>query len=599
MDAKKYTDIALLRRLFLQAKPQWAHLFAILVLDLLATPLALLVPVPLMLAVDNILGDKPLPPIIATVLPEIVAMSAGYMLALVVAMVVLIALLNQAQQFATWLMQTYVGEKLSLEFRALLLQHAQRLSLAYHDTRGTADAIYRIQYDAPSIQWVVLYGITPFVTASFTIISMIAITASLDWRLAMVAMAISPVLFFLTVMVRDRLRDQWRDVKNLETSALGIIQEVLGALRVVKAFGQEDREQQRFFRRSREGMGARIQVVLSESLYTSGVALTIAGGTAAVLYIGVVHVREGTLSLGQLLLVMSYLTQLYGPLQSFGQQVGKLQGGLASAERAYALMDEQVHVTESPNARPLARAAGAFRLEHVGFAYDGTNLVLQDVSLNILAGSKVGIIGRTGSGKTTLINLLSRLYDPNQGTVFLDGVDIRRYKLADLRNQFAIVLQDPVLFSTTIRENIAYGRPGALDEEITAAAKAADAHDFISAMPDGYQTEVGERGLKLSGGQRQRLSLARAFLKDAPILLLDEPTSSVDVKTETAIMHAMERLMRGRTTFMIAHRLSTINHCDFVVELEGGRVQHYGRISDSLATSDAARRSAGLAHLSA
>lgn len=572
MTAAKHNDVAILKRLFLQAKPYWPHLGGVFALDLLATPVALLTPVPLMLAVDNVLGDKPLPEVLQAALPPSMTASTGALILLVAVLVLIIALLAQAQKLGAWLLQTYVGEKLALEFRALLLQHAQRLSLAYHDTKGTADTIYRIQYDAPAIQWVVLYGITPFFTAGFTLVGMVLITAGLDWQLAIVAVAVSPILYFLTQAVRERLRGQWRDVKNLETSALGVIQEVLGSLRVVKAFGQEEREERRFFTRSSESMGARLRVVFSESAFALGVGMTIAGGTAAVLYLGVQHVQAGTLTLGQLLLVMSYLAQLYAPLQTLGQQVARLQGGLSSAERAYALLDEEVHVSERPDAKPLRRAVGEFTLNSVAFSYDGQTPVLKDASFNIPAGSRVGIVGRTGAGKTTLVNLLSRLYDPTAGCVMLDGVDVRDYKLADLRNQFSIVLQEPVLFSTSIAENIGYGRPGATTEDIIAAAKAADAHEFIEKLPDGYYTQVGERGLKLSGGQRQRLSLARAFLKDAPILILDEPTSSVDTKTEAAIMAAMERLMKGRTTFMIAHRLSTLQNCDVLLQLEDGRI---------------------------
>lgn len=572
MSATKQNDLTLLKRLFLQAKPYWPHLGGVFALDMLATPVALLTPVPLMLAVDSVLGDKPVPDVLQTILPSTVANSSGALLVVITLLVILVALLAQGQKLGAWLLQTYVGEKLALEFRSLLLQHAQRLSLAYHDTKGTADSIYRIQYDAPAIQWVVLYGVTPFFTAGFTLAGMVAVTAALDWQLALVAIAVSPILYLLTQAVRERLRGQWRDVKTLETSALGVIQEVLASLRVVKAFGQEEREERRFFTRSSESMGARLRVVLSESAFTLGVGMTIAAGTAAVLYLGVLHVKAGTLTLGQLLLVMSYLGQLYAPLQTLGQQVARLQGGLSSAERAYALLDEAVHVSERPDAKPLRRATGEFQLEAVAFSYDGQTPVLNDVAFEIPAGSRVGIVGRTGAGKTTLVNLLSRLYDPTAGRVVLDGVDLRDYKLADLRNQFSIVLQEPVLFSTSIAENIGYGRPGASTEDIIAAAKAADAHEFIEKLPEGYNTQVGERGLKLSGGQRQRLSLARAFLKNAPILILDEPTSSVDTKTEAAIMEAMERLMKGRTTFMIAHRLSTLQTCDLLLQLEEGSV---------------------------
>ena len=297
---------------------------------------------------------------------------------------------------------------------------------------------------------------------------------------------------------------------------------------------------------------------------------------AAVLLIGVRSVRTGALTLGELLLVIGYLTQLYSPLKTMSKKMALMQSHLAGAERAFALLDESPDVTERPNARPLSRAKGAVAFRNVWFAYEKGPPVLSDISFQIRPGARVGIVGSTGAGKSTLVNLLPRFYDPTQGQILLDGRDLREYKLADLRNQFAIVLQEPLLFSTSIGENIAYARAGAGKEEIMAAAKAANAHEFIIGLPKGYETQVGERGMRLSGGERQRISLARAFLKGAPVLILDEPTSSVDARTEAGIVEAMERLMRGRTTFIIAHRLSTLKHCDILIRIEHGRVLSAG-----------------------
>jgi ABC-type multidrug transport system ATPase subunit len=311
---------------------------------------------------------------------------------------------------------------------------------------------------------------------------------------------------------------------------------------------------------------------VGEGVFGLLVGLTTAVGTATVLFIGMRHVQAGVLTLGQLLLVLGYLSQLYAPLKTISKKVGDLEASLASAERAFALLDAAPDVAERPNARPLTRARGAVAFRNVWFAFGTDQPVLHDISFEIGAGTRLGIVGATGAGKTTLVSLLTRFYDPTAGQILLDGVDLRDHKVADLRNQFAIVLQEPVLFSTSIAENIAYGRPDAGDDEIVAAAKAANAHDFIMNLPQGYETLVGERGMRLSGGERQRISLARAFLKNVPILILDEPTSSVDTKTEAAIMEAMERLMQGRTTVMIAHRLSTLAHCDARLEIEHGRL---------------------------
>ena len=281
---------------------------------------------------------------------------------------------------------------------------------------------------------------------------------------------------------------------------------------------------------------------------------------------------RGTITLGELLAVMTYLVQLYTPVKTAAKRAGTLQGKLASAERVFEVLDQVPTIHERPAARPLARTHGAVTFAGVTFAYEPSRPVLRAVSFHALAGTRVGVAGRTGAGKTTLLGLLTRLLDPTDGRVLLDGVDLRDYRLADLRGQFGIVLQEPVLFSTTIGENIAYARPGAGPRDVQRAAVAAHAHDFIVSLPDGYATQVGERGMRLSGGERQRIALARAFLKEAPVLILDEPTSAVDVRTERLILDAVERLTAGRTTFMISHRPGTLASCDLVLELDDGRV---------------------------
>jgi ATP-binding cassette, subfamily B, bacterial len=565
-------DAALYRRLAEVARPEWRHIAGVYVLSLLATPLALLTPLPLQLAVDSGIGSHPLPGLLDALRPDDSTGSHTAVLVFAAALFVAVALLSQLQQLASAALGAYAGERLLLRLRGQLFRHAQRLSLSYHDVRGTADSTYRIQYDAMSIQWIAITGLAPLVAAAFTVIGMIYVTARIDWQLVVVALAVSPALLLLTHAYRGRLRRQWHAAKDLESSALSVVQEVLTALRVVKAFGQEEREQERFVRQSSQGMWARIRLSIIEGVFGVLIGLTVAVGSAAVLYIGARHVQAGTITLGQLLLVMGYLSQLYLPLQTISKTAGKLQGSVASAERAFSLLDESPDVSERPRARPVARAAGAVAFDHVSFAYGADRPVLHDISFEIAPGARVGIGGTTGAGKTTLISLLTRFYDPTSGAVRLDGVDLRDYRLADLRGQFAIVLQDPVLFSTSIRENIAYARAEADFADIVDAARAAGAHEFIVGLPHGYETVVGERGMTLSGGERQRVSLARAFLKDAPILILDEPTSSVDLDTEASIMAAMERLMQGRTTFMIAHRAGTLERCPVRLEIYGGRL---------------------------
>jgi ATP-binding cassette, subfamily B, bacterial len=565
-------DIQLFRRLARVARPEWQPIAALYAVSVLAMPLALLTPLPLKIAVDSGIGaDRP-PSWLAALLPGGGAPSQDLVLAVAAALFVAIALLSQLQQLAEAALGALSGERLLLRLRAQLFRHSQRLSLAYHDVRGTADSAYRIQYDAMAIQWIAVTGMAPFVTSALTVIGMIYVTARIDWQLMLVAVAVSPLLVGLTLAYRRRVRPQWREAKALDSSALSVVQEVLTALRVVKAFGQEEQEQRRFVEASARGMRARIRLAVVDGLFGLLIGVSIAAASAAVLYLGARHVQSGAITLGELLLVMGYLTQLYAPLKTISQTAGKLQASLASCERAFALIDEAPDVPERPRARPLRRATGAVVFHRVSFGYGDGREVLRNVSFEVAPRSRVAIVGATGAGKTTLISLLTRFYDPSAGEIRLDGGDLRDYRLADLRSQFAIVLQDPVLFSTTIRENIAYARPGAPEEAIVAAARAAGADDFVAALPDGYDTVLGERGMTLSGGERQRISLARAFLRDAPILILDEPTSAVDGRTETAILESMERLMQGRTAFTISHRDSTLAGCTTSLVIEDGEL---------------------------
>jgi ATP-binding cassette subfamily B protein len=572
MATTRASQQTLSRRLLHQVWPYWPYVVGIFLLDLVATPLALLGPVPLKIAVDTIVGSQPLPPLLRALLPDPGTHSKLLLLGVAAGLLVFVAFLTHLQALGSYVLRTHTGEWLTLHFRALLFRHVQRLAFAFHDARGTADTIYRIQYDAPSVQWLTIHGVIPLLTSAITLLSMIYVTARLDWQLALVAMSIIPFLMAIPKIYDCRMRGQYTSVKELESSSLGIVHEVLTALRVVKAFGREDHEQERFVAQSTAGMGARIRLAFAESAFGLLSNVITAIGTALVLYIGVRSVLVSRLTLGELLMVIAYLTQLYGPLNAIGDKIISLQPYIASIKRAFELLDEVPDVAERPHARPLKRAAGAIEFRDVGFAYDGENLVLDGVSFAIEAGTRLGIAGRTGAGKSTLMSLLMRFYDPSKGQIVLDGVDLRDYKLAELRNQFAIVMQETVLFSTSIAENIAYGRPGASFQDIVTAAKVANAHDFIVALPNGYDTLVGERGLRLSGGERQRIALARAFLKDAPILILDEPTSAIDVATEALIMEAMQRVMAGRTTLMIAHRLSTLEVCDARLVIEHGRL---------------------------
>ncbi|MFB3915485.1 MAG: ABC transporter ATP-binding protein [Terriglobales bacterium] len=541
------------------------------ILDLLSIPLTLLLPVPLKLAVDSLTGSQSVPQVAQRFFPASwsletieLLLAAGLMLA--------VGLLQHVLGFANWCLQTYTSERLVLDFRSQLFHHVQRLSLSYHDKQGSSDPSYRIQYDAPAIAFIAVRGAIPCLTQLLTLAGMLYVSARIDFELAMIALAAAPFLFLLTRKFSTRLRRQWIDVKDRDSRAMAVVQEVLNSVRVVKVFGQEEREHGRFMKHSGKYMRGQLELTLLQANFYVFVGMTIAVASVTGLYLGVGHVRAGVLTIGELLMVLTYMGKLYEPLGMVSSKWGELQSSLVSVGRAFALLDEVPEVAEKPSAAMVRKAAGAITFRNVSFHYHPEKPVLRDISFEISPGTHVGICGRTGVGKTTLITLLTRLYDPVSGAILLDGIDLRDYKLKALRDQFTIVLQEPVLFSTTIGDNIAYARSGASESDVIAAAKAANAHEFIMRLPDGYNTEVGHRGQRLSGGERQRISLARAFLKSAPIVILDEPTSSVDLRTEAGIVEATEALIKGRTTFIIAHRTSTLQHCDVQFELNNGKL---------------------------
>jgi len=557
-------------RSFAESRNCWPHLLVIAALNIISLLLSLVYPLPMKIAVDCAIGRQPFPHALAVLLPNHGAGSSA--LAVAVGLLLAIALLAGLQSLASWLLQTYVGEKLVWDFRAKLLNHVQRLSLAFHDHYGASDSVYRIQHDAPSIQYVAIQGIIPLLMAVLTLAGMVYISVRIDPAISLVALAITPILFVLSLGCSRLVRLRSRHLKELDSSALSVVQEVLGFIRTIKAFGQEHREYERFVRHSSKRLASQVRLARLQATFNTLIGLVIAAGTAAALYIGVRHVRAGVLSVGSLLVVMAYIVQMYQPLQALSTKTSDLQAWLASLERTFMLLDQPPEIAESAHAISLAQARGSFEFRNVSFHYSNSRRGLQNISFSVPAGARVGIVGGTGAGKTTLLNLIMRFYDPIEGQIFLDGIDIRQYRIADLRRQFATVLQEPMLLDASIAENIAYGKPTASDEEIVAAAKCACAHEFITGLPEHYDSSVGERGARLSGGERQRVSLARAFLRDSPILILDEPTSSVDVTTEESILAATKRLMQNRTTFMIAHRLNMLRSCDTILVLEGGEL---------------------------
>jgi ATP-binding cassette, subfamily B, bacterial len=506
-------DVAVFRRVLGQARPCWPHAGTLLLLGLLSGPLALLAPLPLKIAVDSVIGSHPLPPPLAPVVPDAVSRSPSALLALAIGLLLAHALLGQLQGRASARLGVHLRERLVVDFRARLSRHVRRRSLACPDAKDSSDPSYRIQHDAPAVPYILTGSLIPLVCATVTIIGLIFVIARIDGPLALIALAIWP-----------------------------------GLVAASRAFPR---------RRRRPSPAV--------------TKLTTAAGAAAVLLVGIHDVRSGLITLGELLLVMGYMKELYGPLRTITRKATGLRPQLARAARAFALLDEPSDVDERPNARPLARARGAIAFHRVSFAYGGDRPVLHDVSFDLQPGVRLGIVGASGAGKSTLISLLTRVHDPTAGHIRLDGIDLRDIRLEDLRRQFAVVPQDPVLLPASIADNIACARPGAGPRELIAAAQAADAHEFIVRLPQGYVTLVGEHGFPLTHGQRRSIAIARAFLKDGPVLLLDEPTSALDAEAEAVVPAAIRRLMRGRTVILITHRASLLERCTEILALENGR----------------------------
>ena len=570
---------------------RWSIALLFLV-SLSVVPLTLVTPLPIKLIVDNVAGSQPFPAYLSILAPDPSQVSKEYVIALALGILLGGTVLSYLQNLVNIWLTNRVGNRMTTDMRVRLFRQMQRLSTVYHDTKGTTDSTYRIQNDATSLRSLSTDGLIPLMTAVLTFGGMMLVMVRLDRQLALIALSVTPFMFLFTLVYKRRMRLGWRKVKSSESAAMSAAQESLSAARVVKAFGQEERENEEFRSRYTETASAALKVLVEGGVYSMLVGVVTAIGLAAVLYVGIQHVLAGTLSLGALLMVNYYLTQLYSPLKDMGKKVLDVQMALAGMERFLEILSQQPDVPEKRGARWLDRAVGKLAFHNVSFGYDHSRFVLRHVSFDISPGMCLGVVGPTGSGKTTLSSLILRFFDPTEGVITLDDVDLKDYRIADLRNQFGVVLQDTLLFSTTIAENICFAKPEATIDEIVEAAKLAGAHEFINGLPDGYDTQVGERGMKLSGGERQRISLARAFLKDAPILILDEPTSSLDIHTEATVLDAIQRLMKGRTTLMIAHRASTLRTCNSILILEPGGLS---RMTDEVESSLRSLTAAGIA----
>ena len=470
-----------------------------------------------------------------------------------------------------------IGLQALLKLRTDLYSYLQSLSLKYHDARRSSDSSFRVAYDSQSIQTIYNKGFTNIFGSIITLIGTFVIMLRLDWQLTLVSLGIVPLVVGAIYLFAHRIRRESTSIQEQESAVLAQAQEGLSSIRMVHAFGREEFEVRQFQQQARQSLQANLRLTLTNVNSALVISTLMVVGTAVMYYIGTLHVLAGTLTLGSLLVFSAYLLMLYQPLESLTYTAWAMEGATAGAKRCFEVLDRQDDVVDSPGAVVISSAKGAIAFQAVSFSYMPDRYVLRGIDLHIEPNQIVGLAGGTGAGKSTLLSLVPRFYDPTGGSIILDGRDIRQITKKSLRAQIAIVLQDTLLFSTTVRENIAYGRPDATEEEIIEAARRAQADEFIRQMPQEYDSLVGERGGHLSVGQRQRIGIARAFLKNAPILLLDEPTSALDPATESAIMETIKELMRGRTTLIATHRLATIHSLDQIIVLEHGRSVEQGR----------------------
>jgi ATP-binding cassette subfamily B protein/subfamily B ATP-binding cassette protein MsbA len=521
------------------------------------------------------------------------AITGGNLIVLLIVLVIAGVVLQVTNQFASMFhtqVQVDTGQRMVFDLRGKLFEHLQALGLHHHITTNTGDAVYRLEVDAYSIENLVMSGLFPLASSIITLVVMFTILVKLDRTVALLSLAVVPFLYLCLRYYTKTLVNREERVKEIESKLVERMYETFSAMRLVKSFAREPYEGERFAASSSAAMGARISITWQESLFSVVVSTITILGTALVLGVGGLHVLRGQMTLGALLVVIAYLGAVYGPLSAIAHTTGQLQGAMAGAKRVRRIFDMIPETVDAPDAIDAKNIKGDIRFENVGFKYpDGTD-VLHNIDFEASPGQMIALVGLTGAGKTTLVSLIPRFYDATSGRVLVDGVDVRQYRVRSLRERIAIVLQDPVLFSGSIASNLRYGRLDATVEEIEAAAQAAHAHEFISRLSKGYDTEIAEAGGGLSGGERQRLSVARAIVKDAPILILDEPTSSLDSISEEIVFAALRRLRAGRTTIVIAHRLSTVRDADRILVLDGGRIAARGRHDELLKTSQLYRR---------
>jgi ATP-binding cassette subfamily B protein len=541
------------------------------VLMVLGVVTSLLTPWPLAFLVDSALGTKAAPDWVASLFGTTPSQK---ILATVLATIT-IALLTQVLAVVESYVNTKLEQRVALDFRSDLFDHCQRLSQAFHDERSTGMFMYQINFEAHNAG-VIAVAIPALLQSLLTILGIFYITYQLAPPLALLAVAVVPPIYYSTIFYSRRIEPTVQRARSLEGLSLQIVSNVFSMLRVVAAFNRQRHEWERFRTQGEGAVDARVKVTVAQTVFGLVVAVTTAVGTGLIIGVGAHSVLRGVLTVGELLIVLSYVNDMYTPLATVSSTLAGFQQELVALRAAKRLLDSKPEVDDAPDAVALDHVAGGVTFEDVSFSYKTREGTLRHISFEVSAGDVVAVVGPTGAGKSTLINLIPRFYDPDEGRILLDGRDLRDVKQRSLREYISLVPQEPVLFDASIADNIRYGRLDATDEEVEAAAVAANAHAFITKLPEQYRTQVGEVGGRLSGGERQRICVARAFVKGAPVLILDEPTASVDSRTESVILEALDRLMEGRTTFMVAHRLSTVRRAKRILVMNDGELVETG-----------------------
>ncbi|BBX92906.1 ABC transporter ATP-binding protein [Mycolicibacterium boenickei] len=557
-----------------------AGIFAVLLVQI-ATGLA--APWPLKVVLDSVVGHHPLPGWLQGLLqPLLGGESKMHIAGLAAIMVLVIAVVAAIASYISNYLTETVGQRIGNDLRTRAYHHLQQLSLNYFDTHRVGPILSTLTDDVDTIQSFASSSTLGIATDLLTIVGMLAMMLWLQWDFTLIALAVAPLLLLFVSRIRKAVKAATHEVRRRESDIVAVAEEGLQSIRVVKAFDREDMQERELAAAGQQAVDAALNARRVKSVVSPIVGVVVAACTAVVLWRGSALILAGAMTAGTLTVFISYLASFFKPVQDLAKLTNTIAMASVGVDRVNALLTAETSVEERPDAVDAERIKGAISFERVAFSYDSETPVLRDVTFEVKPGQLVGVVGHTGSGKSSLVSLIPRFYDPSMGTVRIDGVDLRDYKLHELRRQIAYVLQDTVLFRGTIRDNIAFGRPDADHDEIVEMAKLANAHEFISEMPQGYDSPVGERGLTLSGGQRQRIGIARALIRDSPILILDEPTAALDAESERLVMSALQRLMKDRTVITIAHRLSTIRDADSIVVLEEGRVVEQGTHTELL-----------------